>query len=385
MKQMITTDRYDAFSCIGGACPYNCCRSDWKKDVTEEEYAVFLALEHPYRDTILASIEGEAGKRHFKMCDGHCGLLTADGWCGLVQHFGDEILPFVCQTFPRSVARFGDITEYGVEIACPPVAEYLFADRPIAIRKTGEEDGAINIPERYRLLGSVRDRLIELFHRESPHYSYGKLFILYTILYRLRGLITENRLSAETTAALNTLISSEELVSGAFAQDETLRADRKRRCLAARNVQVIQETIGFARSHEKVLPDDAPWRFLAEICADGNRLEQELRDHLTAFETEYPHFTENYFIHALFQDWIDPDPQSFGERMVVRAFEYSLILMLGMAEKKVRGELPVAKYALLISWVERMIIHNNAVPGIVMRALEHAGISDAAAVFAILI
>ena len=388
MKKNISTDRYDEFHCIGGECTYNCCCSDWKKDVSDKEYETFRQLQDPYRDTILENIEGDAGKRCFHMVDGHCGLLTAEGWCSIVQRFGDEILPRVCQVFPRSIARYGNITEYGVEIACPPVAERLFEDKAIEIREQqadGENDEAVLPTETYTALAAARAYLFELFRREPASHTYGKLYLMYTLMYRLRELIAKGQFTGGATEELIRTMQSEELINGAFAQADGIRSNMTRRIAAIRNAQVIQETIGFAGSNEKIFKDDRAWTYIRELCADDERLGQELEPFLSDLDGSWPAFTENFFVHSVFQDWINLDLSGFGDRMIVRAFEYTLIIMLGMAEKKTAGELPAGRYALIISWAERMIIHNRAVPDVVLHAIEHAGIHDASGIMTILV
>ncbi len=380
-----TTNWYDDFSCIGGDCTYNCCKSAWKIPITEEEYDRFLKLDHPFRDTILANIEGEPGKRTYKRCDGHCALLTEEGWCSMVQNCGFDIQTAVCRDFPRSKVTYGALEEYSAEIACPVVAEWMLDGEPLGVRG---EDVATEKPQAnraYELLKASRAFLLDLMQICDGEYAYGKVYLIYTLLFRLREALAQGKLSAEQAETLTEALRSEELIEATFLQGENLRTNMDRRVMAAVNALTVAETLKFSGAGDLLYTDDRPWEYLRSLREDREQLGAALAAFLPATEAAYPRMTVNFLSYALFLDWIQSDLDQFGERMICRAFEYTMFLLLGMAEQEINGKLSKERFAGIISWTDRMVIHNFHLPRIIMHTLEQSGQADGAGILTVFI
>ena len=378
-----TTSWYDDFSCIGGACTYNCCKSAWKIPVTEEEYARFRKMDHPFRDTILENIEGEPGNRTYRRIDGHCALLTDEGWCSMVQHCGFDVQTAVCRDFPRSKVVYGDVEEYSAEIACPVAAVWMLEGKPFSVQEDGKGETGREKEGAYDLLLPSRSFLLDLMQVCPGEYAYGKIYLIYTLLFRLRSAIADKSLNIEKAVALTDALRSEELIEATLMQDEGLRNNRARRTMAALNALTVEDTLKFSRAGDRLYPDDRPWEYLAGLREDRQRLEEELMRFLSETEAEYPMMTDGFISYSLFLDWIQADIDKFGERMLSRAFEYTMFMLLGMTEKEIYGTLTKERFAKIISWTDRTVIHNFHLPRIIMRTLDASGAADGTGILTI--
>lgn len=101
---------YDDFHCLASACRLNCCKDGWHIGFNKKEYQTIKRLKGT--PELNARLErcahrirsGEfAGKDYgeFVLQDGICPLLR-EGVCALQCEKGEEVLPKVCRTFPRS-------------------------------------------------------------------------------------------------------------------------------------------------------------------------------------------------------------------------------------------------------------------------------------------
>ncbi len=375
---------YEEFACTGGNCPYNCCRSEWRIPILEEEYQGFQGIEGDIREEVLGSIEGEPGKRVWKRQDGHCAMLTEDGWCRLVQHCGAEKLNSVCREFPRTVNDWGDIRERHVEIACPVVAQRLLTDAEFVIGETeSEEAGESKLA--YTILTYPRDFLIDLMGTCPGEYLYGKAFLLYTLRDMLCREIVGGSLSAAKTEMITDSLRSEEMIEQVFLQDAELCQNASRRLTAAINVLSIEDTIGFDRASDPAFPDARGWEYLKGLLKDRERLSEELSAWTEEIGKTYPCLMENYLSYIIFLDFIQADLKRFGERLLTRAFEYSLFLLLALAQDRVYGAITAERFAVLISWADRMVVHNQHLPGFLKGILEKTGASDGAGILKILL
>lgn len=384
-----TTNWYDDFSCIGGACTYNCCGSAWKIPVTEEEYARLQKLEHPFRDTILDNIEGEPGNRTYKRCDGHCALLTKEGWCSMVQQCGMDVQTAVCRDFPRSVAVHGDVSEYSTEIACPVLAERMLSGDALLINEQELPDPSgrrsAGPSQAYRILKPSRDFLLGLMQITPGEYTYGKVYLIYTLLFRLKEQFARGTVTEEQAEGITDGLRSEALIEAALMQDASIRENTKRRVLAAVNALTIEDALGFSRAGDRLFSDEGPWGDLAELKEDRDRLEKELIPFLSEIEKTYPLMQEAFLTYAVFLDWIQEERERFGERLICRAFEYTMFILLALAEKRSTGSLSRERFAKIISWTDRMVIHNFHLPRIIMHTLEESKAADGAGILTILI
>ena len=121
---MIVPDYYSRFRCIGGECRHNCCRGGWDVEVDDDALERFSEIEGEFGAEVRAAIDDENVFRHV---DGHCPLLSDDGWCEMVRR-GHELC-IICDEYPRFTEFWEDYTERGISISCEAAADIILNNR----------------------------------------------------------------------------------------------------------------------------------------------------------------------------------------------------------------------------------------------------------------
>jgi lysine-N-methylase len=169
------------FSCIGPDCEDNCCHG-WKVSVDGRSYqrligASRLAAGKEGR-RLREALRTEEGPSYAMQLrpDGKCSMLDAGGLCHVQTTFGENFLPDVCATFPRSLHWITDNLEVSATVSCPEVARQLLLhedaidvipfDRATQKRKrpAGGADPR-DIRPYWRLMLEVRSFVLELLRR----------------------------------------------------------------------------------------------------------------------------------------------------------------------------------------------------------------------------
>ena len=132
---MIKADYYDKFKCKCGDCRHVCC-GGWGITVSDGEYFRLLGLDCPPElrsslDVALAMVDDPSPERFAVMkpsYTGKCRLINDAGLCSLQIACGEEVLPAVCRTYPRSITD----THAGCSASCERVVELLMKDEPLS-------------------------------------------------------------------------------------------------------------------------------------------------------------------------------------------------------------------------------------------------------------
>ncbi|MBQ7546661.1 MAG: flagellin lysine-N-methylase [Clostridia bacterium] len=121
---------YDSFRCIAQACPDSCCVG-WDVVIDDETAARYAAMDGALGEKLRAHLTvDDDGDRIFRLENGRCPFLCADGLCEIQREKGERALSVTCARFPRIVQEYTDFTEYCLSPACPPAAQILLrADR----------------------------------------------------------------------------------------------------------------------------------------------------------------------------------------------------------------------------------------------------------------
>ena len=106
---MITPYYYQQFSCKQSSCRHSCCH-DWKVSLSELDYFKLLGLNcsKDLRWKLDASlhIEKNPTDEYYaelaRNWEGKCPCETKDGLCALQLNVGEEHLPEICRSYPRS-------------------------------------------------------------------------------------------------------------------------------------------------------------------------------------------------------------------------------------------------------------------------------------------
>ena len=157
MKPYLKPLFFDDFSCIASACRNSCCAS-WDipvDDATVEKYK---------KNNI------ELDGQHMPMKDdGRCSCLRDDGLCELVCKFGEGMLSYTCNFFPRTAIENDNYIELYLDNACQAVLEFLMKDKNHLVF-TDCEEYSRNIS--YKKISDVRlftirDFVIDLLQVEA--------------------------------------------------------------------------------------------------------------------------------------------------------------------------------------------------------------------------
>lgn len=119
---MIVPDYYEKFSCIGGKCRHNCCKGGWEIEVDDAAMERFKKIGGAFGERVRAAVDEENVFRHI---DGHCPLLSEDGWCEMVRQ-GHELC-VICDEYPRFTEYYEDYCERGISVSCEAAAEIILS------------------------------------------------------------------------------------------------------------------------------------------------------------------------------------------------------------------------------------------------------------------
>lgn len=181
---MITPDYYAKFACIGGECKHNCCKGGWEIEIDEEAIARFGKIDGEFGLRVHDAISDEDT---FKNVDGHCPLLTSEGWCEMALR--GEKLCVVCDEYPRFTEFFGDYCERGISLSCEAAAEIILNNKE-KMRLAGEsgkcDDGQFLMlcNARKMIFDILQNRDVDIFKRIRLVLDYGR---------KLQEYINENK------------------------------------------------------------------------------------------------------------------------------------------------------------------------------------------------
>jgi hypothetical protein len=139
MREVIYTEEdyvreefYDKFRCKQGACAHCCCEG-WNITVSMKEYFRLVGLRCGKKlrselDVAFHPVEDEADEERYAFIApdffGSCPMRRSDGLCRLQTECGENVLPAVCRTYPRSIRN--DLGEAALSNSCEGVVETLF-------------------------------------------------------------------------------------------------------------------------------------------------------------------------------------------------------------------------------------------------------------------
>lgn len=125
---------YDKFTCIANDCSLTCCQ-EWKiyvDDDTLNKWKILSLPEAPEK-TLDCYVNSADEQSVITLNQKHkCPFLNQQKLCKLVIAQGDEVLSKTCQTFPRQIHSFPNVTEYSLVACCPAVVDYFYQDEPIS-------------------------------------------------------------------------------------------------------------------------------------------------------------------------------------------------------------------------------------------------------------
>jgi len=360
--KVLCMDWYTKFQCIGGKCPLTCCSSTWKISLEEEEIERYKNMKHPFQNEIMKWVDEEEKCLIGDVQEGKCGLLTEDGWCRMVLECGEEYLSKTCIVFPRDAKKYGDIIEAGVEIVCPVVAGYLLEDTPIEFviqeQETVEEIEKIDY-QVYDSLALARGELVGVIQAFPGHFTAGKLYIMFSVLTKIKELSQERRIEKEDIISVLNKYAVEAVKKEIYAQCEVIAGRYNQKAIILQSLLLLFQTVILKSLNDSFLLDDRLRENIVLWIINREEFSGKLEDFSAYLKREYPMVSENFLVYTLFLDWIELDLEKFGQKIYARIFELALIQIFAMSLWVADGMLDKEKYQVLISTVDRIFSHQR--------------------------
>lgn len=125
-KKTYAIDFYDKFNCIGGSCPYTCCKG-WQITIDEKTYSKYLSQKFPQNIIMNILSQQRDDIRCIRKIGTTCPYYTQDGLCRFQRDNMENFMPKVCRQYPRTSISFGEYKEATLELSCIRAAE-LFVE-----------------------------------------------------------------------------------------------------------------------------------------------------------------------------------------------------------------------------------------------------------------
>ena len=158
---------YDSFRCIAQACPDSCCVG-WDVVIDDDAAARYAAMGGTLGDKLRAHLTVDAdGDRIFRLQNGRCPFLCADGLCEIQRNAGEQALSVTCARFPRIVQEYADFTEYYLSLSCPQAAKILLRDERlrVPVPSTGNAELSALLSLRTGWIARMQDRTLPFAQR----------------------------------------------------------------------------------------------------------------------------------------------------------------------------------------------------------------------------
>lgn len=353
-------DWMEKFHCIGGECPMTCCCGSWKIKLSDEEISKYENMDHPFKNNILMAIDKE--KKCMKEKNGNCQMLTENGWCQIVQNCGDEYLSKTCKYFPRQIKQYGDVQEQTVGIACPVVAAYLLEQHPIEFCFDEVEVSKDIIQETdyevYDALAVSRTYLVELLQSYENDFSTGKMYIILSVLYKIRELIVNENLKQWSIKKSLESYEEDEVKKLIFDKGEEISQNYMAKSSIIRKMLYQIEPIFDVIHSKKFFYDECFCEDIKTWMDKKESLEKCIKDYTKYFRENYLQLFQNYFVYQLFGEWIEMDTEKFGNVFISKIIEFNLIQLWAMSVWKNKGYIEKKEYQNIIASCDRAITHN---------------------------
>lgn len=290
--------------------------------------------------------------------DGRCKMLTEEGWCKIVQQCGPEYLSFTCTVFPRLDRFYGDTVECTVGLTCPVVAEYLLDAEPIGFGFR-EEELPDYIPkeidyEVYDSLSLSRTHLIELLQSYENQFHMGKLYIILQVMEKVKELMTSNALTKSAVEEILNYYEDTTNRATVFSMGEELAKKTELKLQSMKKLIAIAKVLIYdVQMLRCPVPVETMYQYLESWNQDREQLYRDMKEFSIYYQSQYSAVFSNYFVYALFMDWIELEKKKFGNKITTRIIEYAVIQIIAMMVWKEKGKVSKRDLSVVISSLER--------------------------------
>lgn len=121
-------DFYDEFKCLGGQCPYSCCKG-WAIAIDEYTYNRYKKEPGLKGKALLAFTRtNKSGVKTVRTLAGKCPYHTREGLCKHEKEGKKELMPYACRHYPRRSVSYWEYVEVTMELSCIRVAEIFVSN-----------------------------------------------------------------------------------------------------------------------------------------------------------------------------------------------------------------------------------------------------------------
>lgn len=378
--KILSMDWVDKFQCIGAECPLTCC-SHWEITISNQEIEQYEKMEHPFGKEIVKVIDKE--KKCMQLKDRKCQMLTEEGWCKIVQQCGPEYLSFTCTVFPRLDRFYGDTVECTVGLTCPVVAEYLLDAEPIGFGFR-EEELPDYIPkeidyEVYDSLSLSRTHLIELLQSYENQFHMGKLYIVLQVMEKVKELMTSNALTKSAVEEILNYYEDTTNRATVFSMGEELAKKTEIKLQSIKKlISIVKLLINDEQMIRCPISTETMYQYLEVWNQDREQLYCDIKEFSIYYQNQYSAVFSNYFVYALFMDWIELDNRKFGNKIMTRIIEYAVMQIIAMVVWKEKGEVSKRDLSVVISSLERGLQNSEGKNKQIVEMLQKNGINQTA-------
>lgn len=170
-------ENYKTFTCIAADCPATCC-SGWLIEIDEKSIDRYKSLSKENNDF---KENVDFAEECFKQKENKdCAFLRADGLCKMQKEYGEAMLCYTCDMYPRHIEEFPNVREYSLSASCPAVAKQIVENTNYLSYLTEEDDEKDAYEEEeyaqfndalYGKLLEIRETIIDILKTENKKFE----------------------------------------------------------------------------------------------------------------------------------------------------------------------------------------------------------------------
>ncbi len=352
----IDSSWYKDFFCTGGECGMTCC-GGWKIALSGEEVETYRGLRSQLPD-IMDHIDVKERCMHQE--NGHCTLLTKDGWCTLVMNYGEAAISATCQLFPRSERDYGNVAERSVTISCPAVAERMLSDEHMVLYADNEIENLTD--KNYDSLFMLREYLFDLIAKEDRGLP-GKVYIILKIADWVWQAMEDETLSPETAneTMLQWQAMEEKICSdmAPLSEGYELKAGMLNQffSLYGRNLNMwltIYPSLTYEEYVPEIFKDIECWK------ADQSVLINDLKMLKDFLAEDHPMFADIYLEQMVYMSFIQKKSDKYSIDFFFRYVELVFIELFVMSRLRHGESIDKEAFSVLIAWTDRVLFYNDS-------------------------
>ncbi|MCI7130561.1 MAG: flagellin lysine-N-methylase [Lachnospiraceae bacterium] len=180
---------YDAFSCVGSACPFTCC-GGWCITIDEKTRKSYRKMGGQIakfaKKKVIYSEQSHSNIVDLRESQGVCPLLNEQQLCEAVLQKGPEALSRTCRLYPRRRLSSFDTQEEYLTLGCPRVVQLLLEvqGKLTFILQPDENMNTDNIPicnDMLMINLKVRETVADFLQHDEIPFWFREFYGAYTI------------------------------------------------------------------------------------------------------------------------------------------------------------------------------------------------------------